>query len=218
MINRVVNISYNRIKNKMNKMGYIINPLIFIYMRLISSLILFIVLLFFLQYGYLIAPIVTVLYYIFVEVVILDFNIKVRADELENDALDFIPILLLGLKGERNVRKALVYSTEIVDNSLSDEFKKVLGNEKIGKTLDEALLEMKMRIPSDFILNMITSICEANRLGNSINESIGNQLSYIESKKKRKIINSYKIIPFKMAIASVVFIFAVILLLAVCSI
>ena len=46
MINRVGSNSYNRIREKINKMGVVINPLVFIYMRLISSLILFFVLFF----------------------------------------------------------------------------------------------------------------------------------------------------------------------------
>ena len=60
------NRSYNRISKKMRYAGMIINPKIFIYMRLSSSLILFIFLLLFSNYGYLVAPIVTVIYYYFI--------------------------------------------------------------------------------------------------------------------------------------------------------
>lgn len=218
MINRVGTNSYNRIKDKLNKLGYNINPLVFIYMRLISSLLLFIVLLFLVDYGYVVAPIVTVLYYVFIEVVVLDFSIKVRTKEIEYDALEFMPIFLLSLKSGRNVKKSLVYTTDIVDNTLSNVFKKVLYDEKIGKSLDEALMNLKLRIPSDLVVNMIVSIVEANRLGNNINDSINNQLSYIEDKKKKGILNSYKVVPLKMAIASVIFVFLVILLLTICSI
>ena len=218
MINRVGTNSYNRIKDKLNKLGYNINPLIFIYMRLVSSLLLFIVLLFLVDYGYVVAPIVTVLYYILIEVVVLDFSIKVRVKEIEYDALEFMPIFLLSLKSGRNVKKSLIYTTDIVDNTLANEFKKVLYDEKIGKSLDEALMNLKLRIPSDLVVNMIVSIVEANRLGNNINDSINNQLSYIEDKKKKGILNSYKVVPLKMAIASVIFVFLVILLLTICSI
>lgn len=218
MINRVGTNSYNRIKDKLNKLGYNINPLIFIYMRLVSSLLLFIVLLFLVDYGYVVAPIVTVLYYILIEVVVLDFSIKVRVKEIEYDALEFMPIFLLSLKSGRNVKKSLVYTTDIVDNTLANEFKKVLYDEKIGKSLDEALMNLKLRIPSDLVVNMIVSIVEANRLGNNINDSINNQLLYIEDKKKKGILNSYKVVPLKMAIASVIFVFLVILLLTICSI
>ncbi len=213
MINRIGKNSYKRIKNKIDKLGYSINPLIFIYMRLISSLLLFIVLLFFVSYGYIISPIVTVLYYILVENIILDGSIKIRKNEIESDSVEFMPIFLLSLKSGRNIKKALYYTTEVVDNSLSSEFKRVLHDSKIGKSFDEALIQMKERIPSDLVNNMIVSIIEANRLGNNINDSINTQLSYIEEKKKRKILNTYRAIPIKIAIVSVIFVFLVLLLL-----
>ena len=53
---------YKRIENKFNLLGYTINPLVFIYMRLVSSIILFILLLF-IPYGYIVSPIVTFIYY-----------------------------------------------------------------------------------------------------------------------------------------------------------
>lgn len=208
--------SYNRVMNKINKMGLSINPLVFIYMRLISSLLLFVGLLFLVDYGYIIAPLVTIIYYVFIEVVVLDFSIKVRIKEIEYDALDFMPIFLLSLKSGRNVKKALVYTTDIVDNTLSSEFKKVLYDEKIGKSLDESLMDMKYRIPSDLVANMIISVIEANRLGNNISDSINNQLSYIEGRRNKKIFTSYKVVPFKMAIISILFVFIIMFFLILC--
>ena len=217
MINKIGTNSYNRIKAKIALNGYNVNPLVFIYMRLFSSLILFIVLLFLVNYGYIIAPLITVLYYIFIEIVVLDSGLKKRVEEIENDALEFMPIFLLSLKNGRNIKKSLQYTTEIVDNTLSSEFAKVLYDEKVGKSLDEALIKMKTRIPSDLVVNMIVSIIEANRLGNSISDSINTQLSYIDNKRKTRIISSYKIVPLKMAFISVVFVFLVLLLLTLCS-
>ena len=217
MINKIGTNSYNRIKAKIALNGYNVNPLAFIYMRLFSSLILFIVLLFLVNYGYIIAPLITVLYYIFIEIVVLDSGLKKRVEEIENDSLEFMPIFLLSLKNGRNIKKSLQYTTEIVDNTLSSEFAKVLYDEKVGKSLDEALIKMKTRIPSDLVVNMIVSIIEANRLGNSISDSINTQLSYIDNKRKTRIISSYKIVPLKMAFISVVFVFLVLLLLTLCS-
>ena len=70
--------SYKRISKKMKYAGMIVNPSIFVYMRLASSLILFIFLLFFSSYGYIVAPIVTIIYYYFIEYVILDIQIGKR--------------------------------------------------------------------------------------------------------------------------------------------
>lgn len=207
--------AYNRIEQKINYLSYDINPLIFIYMRLISSLVLFFVLLFCCKYGYLVAPIITIIYYILIEYFVLDKPIKIRIKILENDSLEFFPILLLSLKGGRNIRKSLMYTTSIVKNDLSLEFQKVLYDEKIGKSLDEALMKLRTRIPSELVVNMIISIIEANRLGNNINDSINKQLSYIEERKNHKMMNSYKIVPLKMALLSLLFVFGVLLLLLI---
>lgn len=209
--------SYKRISKKMKYAGMIINPKIFIYMRLVSSLILFIFLLMFSSCGYLVAPIVTIIYYYFIEYVILDMPIYKRKIELENDSLDYFPILLLCLKGSNNVKKAITLTNEQVDNSLSKEFKRVINDVKIGKSLDESLTLMKDRIPSTFIVNIIVNLVEANRMGNSISISIQDQLSYVEDKRKKKIIKYHKMMPLKVALASIVFVFMVLIFLIVCS-
>ena len=125
---------------------------------------------------------------------------------------------MLSIKGGRNIKKSLMYSTDIVDNTLSSVFKRVLFDEKVGKSFDESLIELKKRIPSDVVVNIISSIIEANRMGNNINDSVNDQLSYLNDRKNKRILNAYRIIPLKMAITSVVFVFLVILLLVICSI
>lgn len=208
---------YKRIENKFNLLGYTINPLVFIYMRLVSSIILFILLLF-IPYGYIVSPIVTFIYYFAIEYFVLNCSIKLRKSELEYDALEYFPIFLLSLNGERNIRKALVLSCNSVDNSLSNEFKRVLYDEKIGKSLDESLMLLKSRIPSEFITNIIVSIIEANRMGNSISDSVNIQLKYIEDKKNKRVLAYYRSIPLKMAIISMLFVFAILCLMILCNV
>lgn len=208
---------YKRIENKFNLLGYTINPLVFIYMRLVSSIILFILLLF-IPYGYIVSPIVTFIYYFAIEYFVLNCSIKSRKSELEYDALEYFPIFLLSLNGERNIRKALVLSCNSVDNSLSNEFKRVLYDEKIGKSLDESLMLLKSRIPSEFITNIIVSIIEANRMGNSISDSVNIQLKYIEDKKNKRVLAYYRSIPLKMAIISMLFVFAILCLMILCNV
>lgn len=209
--------SYKRISKKMKYAGMIVNPSIFVYMRLASSLILFIFLLFFSSYGYIVAPIVTIIYYYFIEYVILDIQIGKRKKELEECSLDYFPILLLCLKGSNNVKKAISLTNEQVNNSLSKEFERVIRDVKIGKSLDESLTLLKDRIPSTFIINIIVNLIEANRMGNSISDSIKDQLDYIEDKRKKKIIKYHRMMPYKVAIASIIFVFAMLFLLIFCS-
>ena len=209
--------SYKRIDKKMKYAGMIVNPNIFILMRLASSLILLVFLLFFSSYGYIVGPIVTIIYYYFIEYVILDIQIGKRKQQLEEESLEYFPILLLCLNGSNNIKKAITLTNEQVNNSLSKEFERVIRNVKIGKSLDEALTLMKDRVPSTFIINIIVNLIEANRMGNSISLSIKDQLDYIENKRKNKIIKYHKMMPFKVAIASIIFVFTMLFLLIFCS-
>ena len=209
--------SYKRIDKKMKYAGMIVNPMIFILMRLASSLILLVFLLFFSSYGYIVGPIVTIIYYYFIEYVILDIQIGKRKQQLEEESLEYFPILLLCLNGSNNIKKAITLTNEQVNNSLSKEFERVIRNVKIGKSLDEALTLMIDRVPSSFIINIIVNLIEANRMGNSISLSIKDQLDYIENKRKNKIIKYHKMMPFKVAIASIIFVFTMLFLLIFCS-
>ena len=209
--------SYKRISKKMKYAGMLINPGIFIYMRLVSCLILFFFLLLFSSCGYIVSPIVTNIYYYFVEYVILDIQIGKRKRELEEDALDYFPVLLLCLKGSSNIKKSIVLTNDQVKSSLSKEFDRVLRDVKTGKSLDESLTLMKERIPSIFIVNILVNLVEANRMGNSISDSIGGQLDFIDDKRKKKIIKYYRMMPLKVAISSIIFVFIMLFLLIICS-
>ncbi len=205
----------SRIKKKVSLLGLRLDYKLFIYMRLITSAILFVFLLFTIDYGYLVAPIATIVYYIFSEYVILNLGIKRRKYILETDALEFFPIFLLALKSGNNIKNALKISVELVDNELSQEFKLVLRSIEAGKSLDESLNLLNKRIPSQIIANIILSVIEAKRHGNTLNNTINNQLSYIKERQKKDILIKYKSISFKIALISIAFVFTSIVLLII---
>lgn len=210
-----MNKMYTRISKKLKYLGLNMNPKVFVYMRLCGTAILFVGLLFLVDYGYIVAPLVSILYYVMLEYLILDQGIKNRCIDLENDALDFFPIFLLSLSSERNVKRAIYLSTEIVSNDLSLEFKRVLKDVSIGKSLEESLTLLKSRIPSDIIVNIIISIIETNRVGNNLNDSVNVQLGYIRERQRKDIFYKYKLIPFKIALLSIIFVFLMLLLLII---
>ncbi len=195
----------NKISRKIKLLGLHIKPEVFIYMRLVSTLILFIGLLFLSPYGYIVAPICALIYYFFLEYIILDCGIKRRTILLEKQADEFFSTFLLILKGNHSIKNSLVLTTSVIDNELSEEFKRELANVKGGKTLDEALTSLKDIIPSLLINNIIISIMEANRYGNSLNESITLQLDFLREKENKSIIRYYRMIPYKAALLSLFF-------------
>ena len=139
-----------------------------------------------------------------------------RIKELEEASLEYFPVLLLILKNS-NVKKSIILATEQVDNVISKEFNRVLNDVKLGKSLDEALTLMKDRIPSIFVSNIIVNLIEANRMGTNVVDNINDQLDYIDDKRKKKIIKYHRIMPLKVALVSMIFVFSILFLLIFCS-
>jgi len=204
-----------RVEKKINYLGLKMNYKVFIYMRLVSCFILFVMMLFLVDYGYIVSPLTTIAYYVFVEFIILDLGIKKRCAILEREAIDFFPIFLISLRSGRNVKQALKMTTDIIDSTLSREFRLVLSHMAIGKSVDESLELLEKRIPSPILNNIVFSIREEARRGTAITDSVMTQLGYIKDNIKKGILNDYKKVPFLLAIASIVFVFIEIVVLMV---
>ena len=202
-----------RLQRKLYLLGSKVKAQTVIIFKIVSSIILFLLLLFVSKVGYIVAPIITVLYYFLVEYLFVDLLIYKRGIRLEEDALEFFTVFSLSLKGGRNVKRAIELTTEIVDNELSLEFKKVLNDIKVGKSLEEALTLLENRIPSDNINNILINIREANRFGNDISDSIDKQLSLINEKYEKNIIRNYRSVPLYLTIVSISFTFIMISIL-----
>ena len=205
---------YIRLKKKIDYLGIRLKVKPYIILRLISCILLFVVLLLTSKYGYIIAPVVTIIYYYLVEYVTLDLQIARRTSVLEDDALLYFPVFLLVFSGDKNVKSAIVKSTNIVENELTKEFVKAVDLMELGHSVDEGLSTLSSHIPSVFVSNIIVDIMEANRLGNNIQESINLQLELIKAKRNREIISDLKLIPLKLTLLSIFFVLIVLVLLS----
>lgn len=182
-------------------------------LRLGLSILLFAILLFFAKQGYLWAPIFTFIFYIFSEKVVLDYQIKKRAKKLEEEATFFFEVLGLTLESGRNLKAALDMTSKNIDSELSSEFKKTLGEIKLGKSLTESLNSMKERIPSDAINNIILSLMQSSIYGSSIMDSLTNQLDYLRDKKLLEVKAEITKLPTKISVISVIFFIPIMLLI-----
>ena len=100
-----------------------------------------------------------------------------------------------------------------VNIEISDEFRKTLNEIKLGKSLNEALISMKNRIPSEEINTVLLNIREASLFGNNIIDSLNNQIEYLRDKKLLSIRAKINKMPLKISVISVVFIIPIVLLL-----
>ena len=205
----------NKYQKKIDLLGYkdSYSAFIFLNVRLVSSILLFIVLLYFLKYGYIIAPIATFLYFLILPRFVIDKKVEKRAEKLDNEAMYFFEVLTLSLETGRMLKTALEITARNIDSELSDEFKRALDDVKYGKSLNEALDSLKTRIPSDTINNIILNISQSNIFGNSIIETMYNQIDYIRDRQKMRTKARINKIPLKVSVVSVIFFIPLLLLL-----
>lgn len=181
--------------------------------RLIISLLTFLIAINIFSYGYIIGPVFAVLVYLLYFPLVIDKKIKKREKQLEKDSLHFFEILLLSLEAGKNIKTAIEVTTKNIDSDLSKEFKKVINDVNFGKDLDESLEELKYKIPSDTINNIILNIRQSNIFGNNIINTIYSQIDYIREKRVLDIKGEISKIPVKISIISVVFFLPLLLLL-----
>ena len=182
--------------------------------RVISSIIVFLLLLFNTgDFGYIIAPILTVLYYYLFYLFTLEMPIKRRIKRLDHEALNFFEILTLTLESGRNLEHALEVAVDNVDSEISREFRKTLFEVKFGKSLMESLEDMKKRIPSETVNNILLNITQTNVFGNSIIDTMYDQIDFLRDQQILEIKGEINKIPIKISIVSVIFIVPLILIL-----
>lgn len=181
--------------------------------RLILTILIFIGILIFSKYGYFLAPILAIMFYVLSEKIVLDYQIKQRVKKLDKEALFFFEVLVLTLEGGRNLKHALSLTVENIDSEISEEFKKMLAEVKLGKSLNESLESMKKRIPSDTINNTLLNMIQSNTFGNSIVDSMYNQIDYLREKQMLDVKAEIAKLPTKVSVISVLFFVPIMLLI-----
>ena len=209
------NYSLNDIRNRMRLLGKENEKdvLKFLNIRLLTSIIIFFVVLYLVEWGYILSPILVVLYYIFLPSITIDRKIKKRKEKLESEAMYFFEILSLSLESGNNLYNAIKVTSNNINSELSNEFKKMMVDIEFSKSFDEAINDMKERIPSDTINNILLNIRESNMFGNSIIGTLNNQLDYLRETKILETKAYISKIPLRISVISVVFFIPLLLLL-----
>ena len=175
-------------------------------LRLFTTLIVFVIILYVTDNGYLYAPFVAIGYYYLFYYILITRKIKLRTTKFDHQALQFFEILTLTLESGRNLEQSLKVTCDNVNSELSEEFKKALFEMNFGKSLIESLEDMKKRIPSETVNNIILNITQTNQFGNSILDTMYNQIDFLREKQILEIKGQINKIPNKVSIISVVFI------------
>ena len=167
----------------------------------------------FTELGYLLIPVFTTAYYYLFYYVNITIPVRKRGEKLDREALYFFEVLTLTLESGRNLQNSIEMTTMNIDSELSQEFQKAIDEIKYGKSLMEALDSLKKRIPSETINNIILNITQTSVFGNSIIETMNNQIEFLRDKQILEIKGQINKIPNKVSIISVLFVIPLILLL-----
>lgn len=181
--------------------------------RLLVTIIITILVIFLTKLGYILAPFVAFgTYYLFYYLNITR-KMNIRNKRLENEAIFFFEILSLTLESGNNLEGALRVTCDNVDSEISDEFKRALFEMQFGKSLIEALSDMRSRISSNDINNIILNIIQTSQFGNSILNVLYNEIDFLRTKQILAIKSQINKIPNKASIISVIFVVPLILVL-----
>ena len=201
-----------KLNKKFKLLGIETNSIKFMNYRILSSLIIFILFMIFSNKGYILGPLFAILVYISFEC-ILNYKINKRRELLNYDAIFYFKVLSLTLESGKNLQGGLELTCNGVNNSLSSEFKKTLHEVSLGKSLSDAINDMKERIPSEEVNTVLLNITQSALFGNNIIDSLNNQIDYLRDKKLLDIKGKINKMPVKISVISVIFIVPIILLI-----
>lgn len=204
------------IQNKINMLGnnrkFKYDAVTFLNLRILTTIFLTIIL-FLSSVNYFIIPFIIILYYNLFYYILITNEINKRIKKIDKEALSFFEILTLSLESGRNLENSLEITCYNIDNELSSEFKRCLMETRFGKSLMESLNDLKKRIPSDVVNNIILNITQTSVFGNSIIEVMNNQVEFLREKQILEVKSQINKIPNKVSIVSVLFIVPLILLM-----
>ena len=112
-----------------------------------------------------------------------------------------------------NLKGAIELTTSSISNELSLEFKKALSDIRMGSTMNEALLDLEKRIPSEVISNIILNLTESSVYGSDMIKSLNTQIDYLNNKLVLSVREQINKMPIKISVVSVLLFIPIILLI-----
>ena len=190
-----------KLRRKIKLLGINYDANIFNSLRLVFSLILFFYLIFSIKYGYIIAPLIAIIFYLLSEYVVIDVPLRNKIINMEKEGIEYVSSLLLNLKNSKSIKN----SSRVINSDLSKEFSQVINDTKIGLTLEESLNNLSERIPSIFLQNIILNLKESNKNGTKVIDSIERQLEAMEQHYEEIVVGRNKSIPIIMCLNTILF-------------
>lgn len=203
----------DKINKKLSMINDKISVITFLNLRTFTSIIVFFMIIYIFDWGYILSPVVTFIYFHLFTYIFIDLPIKKREEDLEFEAINFFEIMALSLESGKTIKDSIVLAVNNTSGYLTNEFRIMLKELDYGKGVNEALKSLRERIPSDLVSNIILHIEETDKLGNEIVQDIYNQIDYIRDREVARTKSIINKIPVKVSIISVLFYIPLITLL-----
>lgn len=158
---------------------------------------------------------IVIAYFFLAEYFFFDYCLAKRRKKLEKQSTFFFQILSLTLESGNNLKNSIDLTCKNMDNELSREFKKAMDDMTLGKSLNESLDDLKTRIPSDTINNIILNLMESNIYGNNMIESLNRELDYISDKIILEAKGKINKMPIKISVVSVLIFIPLLMLIII---
>lgn len=174
----------------------------FLLSRLFISIILLIVLLLIPKIGIFLAIIFVPLFYYLYTDILIDNKIRIRNNKLYEEAIIFFDMLYLAINDTKDLKISLDIVTNKLGNSLSLEFKNILGNNKYNNDLNEVFKRVIKNIPNYDVRNALVDLKESSNYLITIDEII-NRLQ-----EKNIVLNKQKYLlkPIMLTFIAIIFI------------
>jgi tight adherence protein C len=125
-------------------------------------------------------------------------KIKDRRKQIQLSLADAIDLLTISVESGLGFDPALQRVVEKWDNALTDEFRRMLHEIRIGKSRREAMREMAVRCNVDDLNVFVSSMVQADQLGVSITQVLRTQAKALRVRRRQRAEEAAHKAPIKM--------------------
>jgi len=134
-------------------------------------------------------------------------NIEARHALIRRAMPDIIDLLVVSVEAGAGLDGALIEVVKRKDGPLPDEFGRLLGEIRVGKTRQQAWEDMATRVSEDGLSSLVAALSQAEELGVSIAKALRTQSDALRTRRSLQIREVAAALPVKMLFPLIFFIF-----------
>jgi tight adherence protein C len=138
---------------------------------------------------------------------ILQKSVQGRHNMIRKALPDIIDLLVVSVEAGAGLDGALAEVVNRKDGPLVDEFTRLLGEVRVGKTRRRAWQDMADRVAEDNLSALVASLAQAEQLGVSIAKALRTQSDSLRTRRSLQIKEVAAALPVKMLFPLIFFIF-----------